>query len=215
MRLLVMLPFVVASRAWPCTLAASPNGPEFITDGGIQPRRDAPSDTVAPAPVTMGDTRLVLFGGTPCDGLGSAECPQLDRVTFDLLATDDQTPAERLRFAVSFGSDAASAETAPLSLLVEQDQRGTQSVSAFLGLGGKRAETGFSRSSLCVTFAAVDDAGNVGPRSAARCVNTNDRSAALVLQGVPCPNGCSSTTGALVLPLLLVIGRRLRRTVRS
>lgn len=209
MRLLAMLPFVVASSAWPCTLAASPNGPEFITDGGIQPRRDAPSDAVAPTTATVGDTRLVLYSGTPCDGRGSAECPQLDRVSFDLRATDDQTLAERLRFAVSFGSDAASAEAAPLSLLVEQD-RGTPSVSAFLGLGGKRAESGFSRTSLCVTFAAVDDAGNVGPRSAARCVNTNDRNAALVLQGVPCPNGCSSTTGALALPLVLVIGRRRR-----
>lgn len=214
MRLLAMLPFVAASSAWPCSLAASPNGPEFITDGGIQPRRDAPSDAVAPTTVTVGDTRLVLYSGTPCDGLGSAECPQLDQVRFDLLATDDQTPAERLRFAVSFGSDAASAEAAPLSLLVERDRRETPSVSAFLGLGGKRAESGFSRTSLCVTFAAVDDAGNVGPRSAARCVNTNDRNAALVLQGVPCRNGCSSTTGALALPLLLLFGRRLRRTGR-
>ncbi|MDP3232762.1 MAG: hypothetical protein Q8N26_08300 [Myxococcales bacterium] len=206
-----MMTLSLPGLAWPCSLAASPKGAETIVDGGVAPRREASPDTVPPGAVTVTDARLVLFSGTPCDGLGNAECPQLDRVTFGLSAADDQTTVERLRFAVSFGSDAASAERAAASLLVEQDFGGPTTISAYLGLGGKRSETGFSRSSLCVTFAAIDDAGNVGPRSAARCLNTLDRSAAEVLQGVPCVNGCSSATGALMLPLVVFLGRRPRR----
>lgn len=217
MRLFACALVLAALPALPCSLAPQPNNPQPVTDGGIAPLADAGVDMMAPAQVVIDSVTLNLFDGMPCNGEGSS-CPQLDSLRIAMTTTDDRTAVADLRYAVSFGATESEAASAPLTLVVDHDFTSTNTVSAYLGFNRARSGEGFARQNLCFTLSAVDGAANVGPRSAARCLDTTSTTSAMLSPGARCgvPQGCSTVGAWPALGLALVaFNRRLRRSART
>lgn len=204
-----------STEAWPCSLIGRPYGMELLSSGTISPRSgDAGADGQAPSKPALTNPRVSLYHG-PCDGRGAA-CPELDWLEVEVSASDDRTSTRELRYVAYFGGTAndASAQPQP-ELLFEADGNDERRISAWLGLNRQRRGTGFERQALCFTIAAVDNAGNVGPRSDPLCLDTTDEKAAttVMVQGHACQQpgvGCASTPGLLpfALGLLLFLRRR-------
>jgi len=216
MKILALSICLVPAAVLACSLADRPPNAQPLSelDGGVPASQaDAGGDVQRPSKPVLSEpnTRLIRGG---CDGSG-ASCPELDLFTVKVAATDERTAAAQLRFVASFGSSAVDASAAPQTLLFDADFSDPGQIRAWLGQGKSRSETGFSRSMLCFTVAAVDEAGNVSDRSDALCADTVSETAATttVVQGSPCGLlgcGCSSGAGSLAL-LALAAGLRLRR----
>ena len=110
--------------------------------------------------------------------------------------------AERSRVVAAFGEKSELASTAPFALLFEPPESGE--VSIYLGSDKARSGSGFSREKLCFALAAVDDAGNVGPRSSPWCLNTVSG------EGAASKTGCGAAPWSLA-PLVVLLARRRRR----
>lgn len=208
MRTLLLSLLLGAPAAWACSILSQPVGAQPVTDAGIAPLPDAGVDLTAPGALVVEAVQLTLVE-SPCDGRGAA-CPQLDTVKVSFSATDDRTSADALRYVASFGGTEAEATAAAPSLLFEHDLQATDAVTAHLGVNRARSGEGFQRQQLCFTLAAVDAAGNVGPRSAARCVDTTSTEGATIFQGTPCSLGCSTAALSPLGLLALVLLRRRR-----
>lgn len=209
------LTVLTPALAWPCSLAQRPAGLELLTaQQPVPPVGDAGTDATPPSKPVLSNPTVTLFDA-PCDGSGIS-CPQLDFLTVTVDASDDQVPAERLRYVAYFGdtAEAVMAATAPEARF-GPDPQSSGTVTAWLGLGGARNETGFQRARLCFALAAVDEAANVSPRSEVTCLDTTSRTAATTtlrqgnLCGVGC--GCTSPAGAAPLMLLALAVARRRR----
>ncbi len=211
-----------------CSLVQYPFDLQTLdSDGGIpvhpSPGADAGSDTQAPGAVTLSDPRVTLVNNG-CDGSGMS-CPNLDLVQFNVDFSDDVTPAQKMRFIASFGDTEAEATAAAPSVIFSADPSDVLVVRAWLGFNRSRSEVGFDREHLCLTLSAVDEAGNVGPRSQPLCLETTDDSASYVTveEGTGCQEfedhgfHCSSAAGVFPLALGAVFGALLirRRSVKS
>jgi hypothetical protein len=217
MRVFAVVLALAATPALPCSLSPQPVNPLPVGDGGIEALPDAGADAQAPSQLIIDSVTLMLFDGAPCDGSGSS-CPQFDTLRVAITATDDRTPVADLRYAVAFGSTGSEAASATPSLLVEHDFTSPGTVSSYLGFNRARSGQGFARQNLCFTLSAVDAAANVGPRSAARCLDTTANAGATVFPGKGCsvvPQGCSTSSTWPALGLVLAgLSRRLRRRLK-
>lgn len=210
MRWLLVGLVLAAPAAFACSLIAAPYASTQLAAGESPPGEASSTDTVAPGAVTVGAPTVHLVRNG-CDGSGAA-CPQLDRVEFSVAASDDQTGPDELRYLAAFGATEAEATTAAGSLLFKADLDDTARVTAYLGFGGARSGRDFSRATLCFTLAAVDVAGNVGPRSSPRCVDTVSEAGAQVTDATPCGGtGCASAPANALLAVLVLFARRRAR----
>ena len=99
-----------------------------LTDGGV-------ADTVPPGRPVLSAVQVTLVR-SPCDGRGMA-CPEMDSFTMTVTASDDRTPAERLRYVAFFGATAAEASSAPApELLFEHEPMKISPVSSGRSAGG-------------------------------------------------------------------------------
>ena len=190
-----------------CSLMMLPRGVEQLPGPGeLPPHPDSESygpDSQAPGPVTLSDPQVTLVHNG-CNGSG-ASCPDMDLLDLTVSATDDLATSEQLRYIAAFGSTAAEATNAEAEIIFSPEPMDASRVRAHLGQDGQRSGHWFSAGALCFTLAAVDPAGNVGPRSAPLCLNTVDDDAdyVTVVRGNGCTGfGCTSTT-ATAAPLAL------------
>jgi hypothetical protein len=206
------------SAADACSIARAPFGMERLSseDGGLPQlaQADAGADSQAPAQVTVSAATVTLVANA-CDGSG-ASCPELDSLEFSVHGSDDVTAAAQLRFLAAFGGTATEAETADPEFLFGADPSDPTRVRAHLGVSEQRSGLGFGRDPLCFTLAAVDEAGNVGPRSTPTCLDTTDKSAAHVttVTGNGCLGGFGCTSTRAITPMalgILLIGFAVRR----
>ncbi len=212
----VALMLLTPAVAWPCSLAERPSDLEFLQGRAIAPVGDAGADATPPGKAGLSNPRVTLVRDA-CDGSGAA-CPQLDALEVTVAASDDQTPAARLRYVAYFSATAQEVAAASTpELLFGPNRDSATTVSAWLGLGSARGEQGFGRKTLCFALAAVDEAANVGERSDALCLDTTDTTAATttLVQGTPCGGGCAGCAGsgsgaAVVLGLGALLRRRRR-----
>ena len=146
------------SAAWACRPANLQLPGEVALDAEtpIPVRDDGGTDTTPPGVVGISSVALDLGAPGPCG--------QLESLSFLVEG------AERSRVVAAFGEKSELASTAPFALLFEPPESGE--VSIYLGSDKARSGSGFSREKLCFALAAVDDAGNVGPRSSPWCLNT-------------------------------------------
>ena len=207
---------------WPgdaeaCSLAQAPYNEQRLSEtGGTIPLllNDGGMDTQPPGRPTLSDlqVRLVL---NPCRGDG-ASCPDLDVLTLSVSASDERTPADRLRYLGYFGGSASEVDAAQPEILFSPDWGRSSTLSAHLGLNRERSGRGFSRENLCFALATVDEAANVSERSDVLCVDTTDErsSSAVVRQSSPCGGpGCGGLRlfGAMPLAMVALVLLRSRR----
>lgn len=208
MRFLALCIVCTATAALPCDLAPAPYNPKTLTSGEKPEATSNVSDATPPSLVTI-DALTVTLVKNACDG-ASAACAELDTAAVTFTATDDVSAAKDLRYVVSFGATEGDATSAEALLLVSSDYDDANRITAYLGGSGARSGVHFSRSTLCLTLAAVDGAGNIGPRSAARCVDTVRDDGNTVVEGNGC-FGCSVSPGFAFAPLLAALLLRRRR----
>lgn len=180
---------VIASAAWACRPGHTQLPGEVALDAStpIPVRDDSGADTTPPGTVIISAVALDLGAPGPCG--------QLESLSF--VVEGD----ERARVVAAFGEKSELASTAPFEVLFEPPASGE--VQIYLGSDKARSGTGFSREKLCFALAAVDDAGNVGPRSAPWCLNTVSG------EGAASKTGCSVSPW-LLAPLALLLSRRRR-----
>ena len=198
---------VVPSLSWACSVALAPIG--AATPPQTLARADAGTDSIAPSQVVLSDISVTLVSNA-CTGAGLS-CPELDGLQLTAVASDGVTPAWALRYLAFFGNTEAEVTAATTAELIFDANPATPSVvNAALGVGGARSGSGFGRANLCLALAAVDEAGNVGPRSAASCVKTTDAATATTTKG-QCPGGCAVTPGLMAWAAALALVLRRRR----
>lgn len=188
MRALLVSFTLTASAAWACRPANTElPGQVSLAGGASVPVIDeSGTDTVAPGVVVISNVTL---------DLGSGECGKLESMAFTVEGE------ERARVVVAFGDSLQTASTAAYELLFAPPESGA--VSVFLGEDKARTGEGFSRKTLCFALAAVDDAGNLGPRSSPWCLDT------VTGEGTVTKTGCSAAPWSLA-PLAVLLSRRRR-----
>lgn len=214
MRTLLIGVVMAPALALACSLRERPNEQQRLTSlDEVVALPGAAADAVAPGQVQVSLTRLTLVDDG-CDGSG-ASCPELDWLKLHVTATDDVTPAEKLRFVGRFAARAGDVAGAPAELLFKADSDDAESVSAWLGGSGQRSGRDFDRPHVCFTLAAIDEAGNVGAPSDVLCIDTLDRAASTtqVVEGKGCGGlGCAAVgAGPVALLGLALLGLRRRR----
>lgn len=176
-------------------------------------------DSVAPAQTTVRSVRVEYFVDHEFDPEACGPGGDADVLVMSLDAADEGTATGRLWLGY-FGDteDEALAAEAPGILLAGDDEilvsLGDSSTHARSGVGFSRAER------YCFAIAAMDQAGNIGPRSEPVCLDTDDPDDPLVevvepscsVAGVEAAAGLPRlATIALALFALAVLVRRRRR----
>ncbi len=188
MRALAVIVGLIASVAWACKPGnlELPGQVAFSASSPIPILDDSGTDTTAPGTVLISNVTL---------DLGSGACGTIESMGFTVEGD------ERARVVAAFGDTFEVASTSGYELLFAPPESGT--VSIYLGDDKARSGNGFSRKTVCFALAAVDDAGNVGPRSSPWCLNTTNG------EGAVTKTGCS-TAPWLLAPLVLLLARRRR-----
>jgi hypothetical protein len=178
------------------------------------------ADVTPPSAATLVSLGVRYASGAPATG---ATC-QTDDMVLEVGGSDAETPRGELVVVVFAGATEAEALAAEPALgAADDDAAAEDTITATLVLGtsaghtrdgGRLPESG----TYCVAVALMDQAGNVGPRSEAVCVDTTDPDDPAV-ELVPYAPGCSGafcsvshgrTRLAVVwlVPLLYVVLRR-------
>jgi len=188
MRALAVIVGLIASIAWACKPGNMelPGQVSISASSPIPVLDDGGTDTTPPGVVVISNVTL---------DLGSGACPKIESLDFTVEGD------ERKRVVASFGDAFEVASTSGYEVLFAPPESGT--VSIYLGDDKARSGNGFSRKTLCFALAAVDDAGNVGPRSSPWCLNTTNG------EGAVTKTGCS-TAPWLLAPLAVLLSRRRR-----
>lgn len=187
-RLLAAAVALSASWAFACSFSPFLDQDNLASLAEVPVLDDSGTDTEPPSRVEL-TSLIIKLGGGPC---GS------DELNFSVVEPEE----EGLRYVASTGASADEATDAVPSFLFELERH--DDIGVYLGVSKRRDGYGFSREKLCFTLAAVDAAGNVGERSAARCVNT------VTGEGADETVGCVSAPW-LLAPLGVLLARRRRR----
>ncbi|MDQ3037884.1 MAG: hypothetical protein M3Y87_36150 [Myxococcota bacterium] len=169
-------------------------------------------DTTPPSAAELVDVRVMFADDAPETG---TSC-QVDSLVLEVAGTDDTTPRDELVTVVFVGAteaDAASVEAFSMGFAYDGGPPSRRLVSTIVlgGAEGHRRDGGPLRASgpFCFAAALMDWAGNVGPRSAVRCLDTTDESDAavqLVAYDPPCSGPfCAIAPGSRPAPAALVL----------
>lgn len=182
-RMVMVAVVAVASVSFACSPLETLPGEQHISSESPVGARDANStDKTAPAQVVISEVEVKKNAGP---------CPNIDVMVIHVTSSDDVTAAASLRYVAYFGNSAETAATAEPRIVFDATSA-TELELNLIGNGG----TLFIGTPKCFALSAVDDAGNIGERSEARCVDTSKPT-----------SGCSTAPFAL-LPLGLLLLRR-------
>jgi hypothetical protein len=187
-------------------------------------------DLTPPSTAEVIDVSVTFAENAPESG---TSC-QVDTLVLEVAGTDDVTPQDELMTVVFLGAtaeEASSVTTFATAFAYDIGPPSRRLVSTIVlgGAEGHRRDDGPLRASgpFCFTAALMDWAGNIGPRSAARCIDTTDSSdpaVQLVPYDPPCSGpfcaigfgkGPRSVSYALMLALMGLLVIRSRRVTRS
>lgn len=154
------------------------------------------------APVVEGGAFEIVESDAGC--FGSSDCDgERAKLSVDIApATDDATPAERLSYAVFLGTTRAEAEAATIP-----DDIYTRDFEGTVWRDSQRRE---GDTDIWVSVAAIDLAGNVGPRSEPMQIHSVDDGCAVHPIG-----GRTQTPIAVSIAIAILIARARRRCRRS
>lgn len=176
-------------------------------------------DTSPPSAAELIDATVLFAEDAPESG---TSC-QVDSLVLEVAAVDDSTPRDELVTVVFLGAtedEAASAESFSLGFAYDGGAPSRRLISTIVlgGAEGHQRDGGPLRASgtFCFAAAMMDWAGNVGPRSAVRCLDTtdpSDPSVQPIAYDPPCSgafcaigHGARGSRAALGLVLLVALG---------
>lgn len=136
-------------------------------------------DTTPPGQVSLSSVRTLLVEDPV--GAGAFSCPDVDTLVLESDVTDDTTPNENITLLAFIGSDEEEVSNkATVDIALGSDRLGDapglrSTIALGVAEGRQRDGLGFSvEGPFCFSLAAMDWAGNIGPRSAPQCLDTTD-----------------------------------------
>lgn len=179
-------------------------------------------DVTAPSAATLDEVRVTYADDAPETGVSC----QTDTLSLRVGGTDDRTPASELTTVAYVGATAEEvAATLEPSATFARDPNDDSSTIVLGGAEGHRRDEAPLRASgpFCFAVALMDHAGNVGARSATRCIDTTDP-ADPAIEFVPYAQPCSgafcsvshrragsASLGGLGIGIVLLLARRRAR----
>lgn len=207
-----------------CTKELGPRSGVFSTVPGpnesllvVDPNN---GDVERPSAASLSNVETLLVWSP---GLDRAGCPEMDRLVFRVDGGDDRTPPERLYLAAFLAETEVDIwlQTVP-TYFFRFDPQGasTRTVTITLGEADGRLRDGRpfrSRGPFCFSIALMDEAGQVGTRSNAFCLQTTDGRDPSVRFVDSESKGCSATalSGVTCWALLTLFALGRRRNPRS